>query len=111
MPKDDRALLCPKCNKEISPAWMIGIRNYSARTLNVPYFICGTCGVIHVSKTAVRRAISAWRSDLSNREREHAPSYKELYREMMETLERVVMATYCRTSGYRRAKFLKIPNS
>ena len=108
MPRNDRALLCPKCNKQTSPAWMIGIRNYSARTLDVPYFMCGTCRVIDVNKTAVRRAISAWRSDLSNREREYVPSRKKLYRETMETLERVVIDTYCRTAGYRRARFKKI---
>ena len=108
MPRDAHALLCPKCNKEISPAWMIGRRNYSARTLDVPYFMCGTCGVIDINKTAVRRAISAWRSDLSNHESEHVPSHKALYRETMETLERVVIDCYCRTAGYRRARFKKV---
>ena len=106
MPNSDFILRCPKCNEEKEAEWVIGMRSYSARRLDVPYFMCGMCRTICVNKAAVRRAISLWRSELPSHK--HLPSAEDLHKEMIETLERVVIDFYCCTAGYKRARFKRV---
>ncbi len=105
MPKNSYNLCCPKCNEEKTPEWIIGTRRYSMYRLDVPYFMCGECRVIYVSKSTVRKAISEWRNELSSRK--HLPSYENLCKEMMTVLNKAI-DYYCQTAGYRRARFKKI---
>ena len=98
-------LRCPKCNNEISATWATGERKYSMQTLDAPYFMCARCRVIDINKTVVRRSIGLWRREQLSRER--IPSEKYLYKETMELLQKFI-DYYCRTAGYRRARFKKI---
>lgn len=104
MPKKEYNLLCPKCNNAKMPEWVIGTRSYSARRLDVPYFMCGNCRFIYVDKTIVRRTISEW---MDNKfVSKSIPPYKKLYEEMLGVVNRVV-EYYCQTAGYKRRRFRK----
>lgn len=105
MQANEYELPCPGCGKEKTPCWMIGSRNYSMQRLDVPYFMCGECRLICVNKTAVRKAISQWKNNLLTRK--HLPSNEVLYKEMLKILDEVT-EYYCRTAGYRRAKFKSV---
>jgi hypothetical protein len=80
---------------------MVLVREYSVRALYLPYFMCGRCRLIYIDKNTIRQSISAWRDAASGPK--NIP-YEELYKEMMRNLEEVV-EYYCRTAGYKRARF------
>src|SRR3989338_1342327 len=105
MPGHDYTLRCPKCNNEINATWAKGIRNYSMQTIDVPYFMCPACRVIDINNTLVRKAISSWRRGLSSRK--NAPSCKVVYEDLMKTLK-YFRYYFCRTAGYKLARFKKI---
>lgn len=98
-------LICPGCGKVKNANWMIGSRNYAMQRLDLPYFMCGKCRLICMDKTAVHKAISEWKNNLLTRK--YIPSHEALYKEMLKTLDGVI-EYYCRTAGYKRAKFKKV---
>lgn len=106
MARDDYALRCPKCNKEISPEWTIGTRAYGTMTLDAPYFMCSTCRVIYIDKAFVRSEIHLWRTAQTTNQ--PIPLEKVLFKEIMEYLHKNVIDLYCRTASYRWARFKKI---
>src|SRR3989344_1297106 len=87
---------CPKCNKSQPYTSVIGIRKYSARRLDLPYFLCGDCRICSYSKLLLRQTISRWRSSIKIR----GGSYDRVYQESKKTLEKV-LAYYVKTASYR----------
>jgi predicted RNA-binding Zn-ribbon protein involved in translation (DUF1610 family) len=102
---ESHTFCCPQCGEIKEPEWVIGTRSYSARRLDVPYFMCGKCRLIDVDKNTVRRALSEWRNSVSLSK--NTPPYQEIYKEILEVVNRVV-EYYCQTAGYKRRRFRKV---
>ncbi len=63
MEKDgDVKFYCPRCNKPGSVHETLQNRNYAIQALRLPYFLCGECRLIFISKRLVIKTISEWRN-------------------------------------------------
>ena len=100
----DHKYYCPGCGQEKLQDSARLTRKYSTETLSLPYFTCTTCRLIYADRQLVREIIS----ELRNRKFDYQKiSFRVLYREMIEELERTV-GMYCRVASYKRAKFRKV---
>lgn len=107
MPRGRFVLCCPGCRSIKEAEWMIGTRGYSARSFDLPYFMCGRCRLICLNKTVLLEAIRDYRNLMIPGALKHIPSQKETYRMMLKVLERTV-EYYCQSAGYRRARFTRV---
>ena len=98
---------CPKCGKEKLPDNVIGSRSYSARRLDLPYFMCGDCRLIYADRPLIQQTIREYGNELSD---PRAFPNRIVCKEMLALMESVI-EYYCLTASYRRAKFLKVPKS
>ena len=94
---------CPACKGQKHPSFAILSRQYSARALALPYFLCGDCRTIYIDKNFVRECISSWRK--SSKDAMKRP-FKKFYQEAMQYLEGIINQ-YIQDLGYRRATFKK----
>ena len=51
---------CPRCGKPAAVHQTLGGREYTAEALRTPYFLCGECRLIFISKKIVRKTVSEW---------------------------------------------------
>ena len=95
---------CPECDRAKDPAYIIGIRSYSARRWDLPYFMCGDCRLIYVDKSLIRKTVRAYLDDIKGQK--YLPSFPVIYKDMIGHLRKAVKY-YCTTAGYKLAKFKK----
>lgn len=105
MPKDiyPDDFRCPECNKVPEYTSVIGVRKYSMRKLDLPYFLCGDCRICSYSKLLLRQCISRWRKDSAGAK---AIPYNQIYQESKGILEGT-LRYYVKTAEYRLGRFRK----
>lgn len=91
---------CPKCGRMVQPSWACHITAYCVRRLDLPYFLCGDCRLLHVDKALIRTIVSEWRKN--SRFAKKVPS-KKIYREARDYMETV--ASCLSKIGYKKKKF------
>ena len=95
---------CPGCDQEKLQDSITLVRPYSAGTAQLPYFYCSVCRLIYIDRQLIREILSGWRNRNPSAKK---ISYKKIYEEMLAQVESTV-ELYCRTAGYKRAKFKKV---
>ncbi|MDO8560798.1 MAG: hypothetical protein Q7R91_01115 [bacterium] len=103
MENDERfQFYCPRCDKSASVHETLR-RDYAAQALRTPYFLCGECRLMFISKQLVRKVVSEWwHGNKSARE----ASFKYFYDESMKYLYGTVLS-YHQGVGYKLARFKK----
>ena len=97
-------LYCPRCNKLASVNETLSRREYTAQVLRTPYFLCGECRLMFISRQLVKNAVSAWWH--GNKSAREVP-FKYFYDESIKYLYGTVL-DYHRGIGYRLVRFKKI---
>ena len=103
MKNDERSqFYCPRCHKPVSIHETIR-RDYAAQALRTPYFLCGECRLMFISRQLVRRVVSKWwhRNKLAR----EAP-FKYFYTEAIKYLYGTVLS-YHQGIGYKLVRFKK----
>lgn len=95
---------CPSCNKPASQCDTLDRREFSAEALTTPYFLCGECRLMFISKQLVRRAVSEW-WHRAHRARQIPFNY--FYHRAIKYLYGEVLS-YHKGIGYRLTRFKKI---
>ena len=88
-------MYCPKCRKkrEISE-----IRDRSSmRRKELPYFMCGPCGLMHFNKAMVRKTIYDWKKGVDTNK-----TPKELFNAAMQTLKEHAKGMGCRVVRFNK---------
>lgn len=98
---NNSTFFCPKCGKKCEPSWACLITNYSIQRLDLPYFLCGDCRLMHIDKLLLRNVVSHWRKNY-NKYAKTFP-FKRIYAEVMEYMEEV--RKMMEKIGYRQKKF------
>ena len=94
---------CPRCDKPASVHETLR-RDFAAQALRTPYFLCGTCRLMFISRQLVKKAVSAWWH--GNKSAREVP-FKYFYDESIKYLYGTVL-DYHRGIGYRLVRFKKI---
>lgn len=100
MPELD--FFCPKCGKKREPSWACLITNYSIQRLDLPYFLCGDCRLMHIDKRLLRNIVSHWRK---NSKYAQTFPFKRIYAEVAEYMEEVIRTM--EKIGYRQKRVRK----
>jgi hypothetical protein len=95
--------ICPLCGKSAERNEMIGNRKHTVSIYVVPYFICGACRLLYISKRLIRESMHSWW--VMVKLKEQVP-FKCVYKEAIETLENIVVKSL-KEIGYRMARFKK----
>lgn len=98
-------LYCPRCQSRADTANPMFVR-YSVRRLQLPIFLCGECRTIYIDKSIIRHIIREWhKSGLYERN----ITLKQLYREFLGKIEKMVDTYFVPNLGYEKVRFLKRP--
>lgn len=93
---------CPRCGKLASINETLR-RDYAAQALRTPYFLCGDCRLIFISRQLVRKTVNEWWH--GNRSAQEIP-FKYFYDESIKYLYVAVLGYY-QTIGYNLTRFIK----
>jgi len=93
---------CPQCGKVPKYNSVIGVREYSVRRLDLPYFMCGDCRLCSYSKLLLKQTISRWGNSVKLK----GISHSQVYQASKKIVEEV-LAYYTRTAGYRLVPYFK----
>lgn len=103
----DYDLYCPVCEKRACTA-NPGFIRYSVRRLELPIFLCGECRTIYIDKKIIRHTINEWRKRGLY---EKNITLKQLYKEFLEEVEKMVDTYLVPKLGYKKIRFLKRPKT
>lgn len=95
--------VCPGCKKIASKHNTLN-RSYAVQSLRIPYFLCGDCRLIYISKSLLKQTVREWW--VWNKKILGTNTLNYFYNESIKYLFGPVLE-YHKGIGYREARFIK----
>ncbi|MDP1688661.1 MAG: hypothetical protein Q8L47_00840 [bacterium] len=95
--------ICPHCKKIASVHRTLN-KTYAAQSLRIPYFLCGECRLIYISRSLLKETVREWW--IWNKKILGNSTLKYFYNESIKYLFGPVLK-YHKGIGYREARFKK----